>query len=35
MGVSEKIELDGKDVYSIIDYFKDRGMYFAERRVDE
>ena len=34
-GVSEKIELNGKDVYSIIDDFKDWGIYFAERRIDE
>ena len=34
-GVSEKIELSGKDVYSIIDDFKDWGIYFAERRIDE
>ncbi len=33
-GVSEKIEVDGKDVYSIIDDFKEWGMYFAERRID-
>lgn len=34
-GVSEKIELNGKDVYSIIDDFKAWGIYFAERRMDE
>lgn len=34
-GVSEKIELNGKDVYSIIDDYKDWGIYFAERRIEE
>jgi len=34
-GVSKKIELDGKDVYSIIEDFKDWGIYLAERRIDE
>lgn len=34
-GTSEKIELNGKNVYSIIDDFKDWGIYFAERRIDK
>lgn len=34
-GRSKKIELNGKDVYSIIDDFKEWGIYFAERRIDK
>ena len=34
-GRSRKIELNGKTVYSIIDDFRDRGMYFAERKADK
>ncbi len=34
-GVSEKIEINGKDVYSIITDYKSWGIYFAERRIDD
>lgn len=34
-GRSEKIEINGKDVYSIVEDFKNWGIYFAERRIDE
>lgn len=33
-GISEKYEMDGKDVYSILEDFKDWGIYFAEQRED-
>lgn len=34
-GISEKIELNGKDVYSIIEDYKNWGIYFAERRIND
>lgn len=34
LGRSEKISIDGKDVYSFIEDFKAWGLYFAERRED-
>ncbi len=33
-GISDIFELNGKDVYSIIDDFKEIGLYFAEQRED-
>ena len=33
-GISEKYILDGKDVYSIPEIFKDWGIYRAERREE-
>jgi len=33
-GVSDIFELNGKNVYSIIEDFKEIGLYFAERRED-
>ena len=33
-GYSERIEINGKDVYSLIKEFKDWGLYFAEQRED-
>lgn len=33
-GISEKIDFNGKDVYSIIDDFKGWGLYFAERKKE-
>ncbi len=34
-GHSERISINGKDVYSIIDDFKDRGLYFAQQRKED
>ena len=33
-GVSERCEIDGKDVYSLRDELGDWGLYFAERREE-
>lgn len=34
-GHSERISINGKDIYSIIEEFKDWGLYFAEQREDD
>lgn len=33
-GHSERIRIDGKDIYSLVKELKDKGLYFAEQRED-